>query len=404
MPNVLSHVPVQKFFDNNGNPLVGGKLFTYEAGTSTKLATYQDSSLASPNTNPIILNFRGEASVWTPANVSYKYVLAPANDTDPPSAPIWSVDNIVDSILVTLYGGVDTGIANAYVLNFVANFTAYTDGIVIYWVPSNTNGSPGLSTINVNGLGPVNILNQDGTGLSPGQVVANTVQTIMYKGTGFLLLTPQQQVSFGGVSTGIANDYSLTVPLFSFRAGSLLYWAPNITNTGADVILTVNGNDASVRNVDGTVLAAGQLQANRTAGVIVNDSGFFTLISTVGAPLVVASGTFTPDWFGFSAAPVGDLSWYKVGNIVHLYTTAARVGTSNSTSLEILNCPVEIFPAGLNVPVMVQDNGALATGMVTRTGLSTLQFARGTAPPSLTGFTAAGSKGLPAGFMAVWSL
>ncbi len=90
----LSPLPVQKFFDNAGRPLSGGLLFTYVSGTSTKLATYTDASGGTPNTNPIVLDFRGEANIWLDQTLTYKFVLSPASDTDPPTNPIWSVDNI----------------------------------------------------------------------------------------------------------------------------------------------------------------------------------------------------------------------------------------------------------------------------------------------------------------------
>ena len=77
-----------QFFDNNGRPLVGGKLFTYVAGTSTKIATYTDSTGSQQNENPIILDFRGEARVWLDPTLTYKFVLAPRDDTDPPTNPI----------------------------------------------------------------------------------------------------------------------------------------------------------------------------------------------------------------------------------------------------------------------------------------------------------------------------
>jgi hypothetical protein len=187
MANVLSPGPKFQGFDNNGRPLVGGKLFTYQAGTNTKLATYTDASGLSQNTNPVILDYRGEGSIWIPPNVPYKYVLAPATDTDPPTNPIWSVDDVVSSQLVTLYGGLDTGTANAYVLDFTANFTAYQDGIVIYWIPANTN--TGASTLNVNGLGPVDILNQNSDPLTPSQIIAGQVITVMYLAGAFLLIS-----------------------------------------------------------------------------------------------------------------------------------------------------------------------------------------------------------------------
>jgi hypothetical protein len=197
MTNVLSPGAKQQFFDNNGRPLVGGKLFTYEAGTTTKLSTYTDSGGMSTNTNPVILDYRGECNLWIPPNVPYKYVLAPSTDTDPPTNPIWSVDDVVSSQLITLYGGLDTGSADAYILTFTANFTVYADGIVIYWIPANTN--TGASTLNVNGLGPIDIVNQNGDALTASQIIAGQVITVMYLNGDFLLISSGIAAS---VSTG----------------------------------------------------------------------------------------------------------------------------------------------------------------------------------------------------------
>ena len=90
----LAPLPKQRFTDSNGNPLVGGLVFTYAAGTTTKQATYTDSTGATPNTNPVVLDSRGEAAIWLDQTLAYKIVLSPSTDTDPPSAPIWTVDNI----------------------------------------------------------------------------------------------------------------------------------------------------------------------------------------------------------------------------------------------------------------------------------------------------------------------
>lgn len=62
-----------KFFDSNGDVLAGGKLYTYEAGTVIPRATYVDEAMTIPNTNPVVLDIRGEALVrWSGA---YKYVV-----------------------------------------------------------------------------------------------------------------------------------------------------------------------------------------------------------------------------------------------------------------------------------------------------------------------------------------
>jgi hypothetical protein len=60
----LSPSPKVQFFTAAGAPLVGGKLFTYASGTAVPLATYTDSTGNIANTNPVILDSRGEANVW----------------------------------------------------------------------------------------------------------------------------------------------------------------------------------------------------------------------------------------------------------------------------------------------------------------------------------------------------
>lgn len=87
----LSPPPKLQFFANNGTPLVGGKLYSYAAGTTTPLATYSSSSLTTPNTNPVILDSRGEAGVWLGVQ-SYKLALY-----TPDNILIWTVDNIEPS-------------------------------------------------------------------------------------------------------------------------------------------------------------------------------------------------------------------------------------------------------------------------------------------------------------------
>lgn len=87
----LSSVPKLQFFDSNGNPLVGGKLWTYASGTSTPLPTYTTAAGNVPHTNPIILDSRGETVAYLTAGLSYRFYLTDANDV-----PVWAspVDNV----------------------------------------------------------------------------------------------------------------------------------------------------------------------------------------------------------------------------------------------------------------------------------------------------------------------
>jgi len=92
----ISPQPKLQFFTANGVPLSGGKLYTYAAGTTTPLASYTDASGATPNANPVILNSRGETSVWL-ANANYKFKLTDSTDVE-----IWTVDNLDGSAPASL--------------------------------------------------------------------------------------------------------------------------------------------------------------------------------------------------------------------------------------------------------------------------------------------------------------
>jgi len=73
-----------QFFDNNGAPLTGGKLYTYAAGTTTPQTTYTTSAGNVARTNPIVLNAAGRVSgsgeIWLTNGVFYKFVLQDANN------------------------------------------------------------------------------------------------------------------------------------------------------------------------------------------------------------------------------------------------------------------------------------------------------------------------------------
>jgi len=66
-----------QFFDNNGIPLAGGLLYTYEAGTTTPASTYTTSAGNVSNTNPVVLNSAGRVAeaIWLTQGTSYKFVL-----------------------------------------------------------------------------------------------------------------------------------------------------------------------------------------------------------------------------------------------------------------------------------------------------------------------------------------
>ncbi len=78
----------QRFFDASGDPLNGGKVYTYYGGTNTPFPTYTDSTEDAENTNPIILDSEGYCDMWLAGGV-YKVVLKTSADVT-----IWTRDNI----------------------------------------------------------------------------------------------------------------------------------------------------------------------------------------------------------------------------------------------------------------------------------------------------------------------
>lgn len=67
-----------QLFDNNGNPLAGGKIYTYLAGTTTNAVTYTSSSGAIAHSNPIVLDGAGRVpsgEIWLTDGITYKFVV-----------------------------------------------------------------------------------------------------------------------------------------------------------------------------------------------------------------------------------------------------------------------------------------------------------------------------------------
>lgn len=123
MPNSsLMPAPKQQYFDANGAPLVGGKVYTYAAGTNTPKVTYTDYAGTIPQANPIILNVRGEAATAIFWNGSYKVEVRDAQDnlvytvdnynTDPfgfASSITTLIANLASSIGASLIGFIQSG-------------------------------------------------------------------------------------------------------------------------------------------------------------------------------------------------------------------------------------------------------------------------------------------------------
>ena len=87
-----------QFFNNDGLPLNAGKIFTYQAGSTTPLSTFTDSSGLIANTNPIILGTDGRppSTIWLTEGFFYKFVLKTSADVT-----IQTYDNLYGIVSAT---------------------------------------------------------------------------------------------------------------------------------------------------------------------------------------------------------------------------------------------------------------------------------------------------------------
>jgi hypothetical protein len=112
---VLLPKPRLQFLDADGNPAAGYKVFTYEAGTTTKVTTWTDDTGLTANTNPIILDANGECDIWVPPiepEIINPIPPGPPGPQGPPGPPgppgasgnATELSTIVDVDSQTIYG------------------------------------------------------------------------------------------------------------------------------------------------------------------------------------------------------------------------------------------------------------------------------------------------------------
>jgi hypothetical protein len=122
-----------QFFDNNGNPLSGGKIYTYEAGTSTPLATYTSSNGNTAHTNPIVLDAAGRVpsggEIWNQLRL-YKFVLKTSTEVT-----IATYDNVGSSFNIT---------------PIIANFTG--NGSTVVFTLASAPSSENTTNVYINGV------------------------------------------------------------------------------------------------------------------------------------------------------------------------------------------------------------------------------------------------------------
>ena len=187
----------QQFFDDNGVPLAGGLIYTYQAGSSTPLVTYTDNGGTIANANPIVLDASGRTpqQIWLLTGYSYKFVLQNAD-----AVLIQTLDNIYPILQ-----------------NAPASAPAIPSGCILLWsgstgsIPATwylcdgTNGTPDLRDRFIVGAGNTYAVNATG-GTTDSIVVSHThTATSVVTDPGHLHSIAQQNLPGNGFISGGGN-------------------------------------------------------------------------------------------------------------------------------------------------------------------------------------------------------
>jgi hypothetical protein len=281
-----------QFFDSNGDPLAGGLLYTYNAGTTTPVSTYTSRSGVAFNTNPIVLNSSGRtpAEIWLEGGVLYKFVLK-----DSTFVQIGSYDNIpavndptTTNNLITVAG------TNALTGLAIPPLEGYTAGAQYSFIAQNTN--TGAVTLDIDSLGVKSVTKFGTTPLVAGDIIAGALVIVEYDGTRFQLRTAgkttikyilETTTVSATASTGTINYDVLTQPV--------LYYT---TNASGNWTMNFRGSATASLN---TIMSVGQ-----TVSV--------TFLSTQGATayynsaVTIDGAAVTPKWQGGITPTVGNVN------------------------------------------------------------------------------------------------
>lgn len=315
----LTPTPKQQIYGSDGNPLVGGKIYTYAAGTTTPLATYTDAGAGTANTNPIILNSLGQANIWLGSS-SYKFSVYTSADV-----LLYTVDNInapLDAAGLALALSSPTPIGNT-----APNTGAFT-------TLTATTG-----TITTLGATTGNITTVNATTVNATTITATgtiTAETLTFEGGGSLTKVPESVIQ--PITAAVAAN-ALTVTLnpttLEFRSATLtsgtvvsrvISSAISVTVSSGSTLGTVSATQSRI-----VVLAldnAGTVElavVNISGGNNLTETGLISTTAEGGAGAADSASTV------YSTTARTNLAYRVVGYIESTQATAGTWATTPST-------------------------------------------------------------------------
>lgn len=357
MANYLSPIGNgQQFNDSNGSPLSGALLFTYTAGSSTKRTTYTDINAGGSNTNPIVLDSSGRppSPIWLIGSETYKFVLAPANDTDPPTSAIETWDNLsgINDTSVSVDQWV-SGPTPTYVSG--TEFTLVGDQTTTFHVGRRIKATVGAGTV----YGRISVT---------AFTVLTTVTVVLDSGAldaglsavSYGLLTATNQSldvlgvkraisETGGTMTGgltmSSASITMTAGSINFAEGSA------VTSAATANIWATDGNTVHITGSTGPITSLGTApQAGASRWVIFDSTPTLTHSTNLNLPGSVDYTAEAGD-FAYVYADTTtqfDVQIFKKSGLPAIAGQPRRIGTFSSSNAA--NCAI-VFPAeAVNYP------------------------------------------------------
>jgi len=180
-----------QFFTTTGQPLAGGLIYTYQAGSSTPLATYTDNTGNTANANPIVLGTDGRPTneIWLTYGYNYKFVLKDAGGTT-----IQTYDN--------LYGIIGTAPASGATIpaGLIAMWSGSIGSVPSGWyLCDGSNGTPNLTDRFIVGAGASYAVNATG-GATSVTLTTNNLPAHTHTATSVVTDPGHAHLSNAGVS------------------------------------------------------------------------------------------------------------------------------------------------------------------------------------------------------------
>lgn len=375
--------PFGKYYaqDSNGAPLAGGKLYTYDAGTSTPKTTYTDKYATSANTNPVVLDANGYADVWLDTG-GYKFVLKDSLDNT-----IWTQDNID--------GGSATGYA-ATVITKSSGFSlstneqnaviACTSSLTISLLPVATAGD-GFSAVIINTSSGDVTLDPDGAetinGLSTLIVRSSSSVSIHTDGTAWYATTSVPNA--GKVDTTALADQAVTYAKIQ-----------NVSAQGK-ILARKSSGAGSAEESSLTEIIDTNLTSPAQGDILYRNSSGWTRLAAG------TSGQFLKT-LGAGANPAWATTMTKFESTEQSMSTSASATIAHGLGaipfmvLGVLRCKTAEYgySVGDEVPVfgMMDAGGNTATGLTIRCDATNISYARGSGSYILIDATTKGQQAI----------